>query len=599
MWPEPALILFRLTLICLMLPGSLVAQITINWGTGISFGRIVESDGSTIPSPANGFSYEIGTFGSFVPTESNIDQWAANWHVFDGDPNFFQLGSTNYGLYFDSAGLSSSQKTNSNYSGADTSYTFSPGQQAYVWVFNNNDYNSINTSTEWALYTQLIDGSSTIDKAWQMPNASSSTTTRSWFVSSADTAVWGGVDSGSDVGGGNIVSTPSSYHVQTAGFTAGVFWDINGSTAGATNNTTTGTAAGTWNSSNTNWSRDPTGNIATGAFTSYKVATFAASDPANPTRTADGAYTVTKVGTANVFGLDFRDGTVTIGHGSGGLINFDTNGKSIAFSDGQAFDGLVDTAFINVYENHTATIRTAIASSQDVNLTGGGTLVLAGTQTGQIDGTLALQSGTLQMSGTGSNPRLGFNSGGQTTISIEGGTLLISENATTKASDVQFGSTTDVVFTNGSIVVGQSYESLGTLSLTLSEASTIDFTGSSTSSIIAFDDSSGIDWSGSDILEVTNWDGIPLNLGTGGGAGTGGGGTDQFYIGANEMGLTQAQLDKIKFINPIGLPAGIYDAYILSTGEIVPGVIPEPSTYACGALLLLLGAFDFYRRRKR
>lgn len=579
----------------MLLPGALAAQITINWGTGISIDRIVESDGQTMPTPGSGYSYEIGTFGSFVPTSSNIDQWAANWHVFDGGPFFYQFGSTNYGLYFDSSTLDSSQNTNSSYPAADTGYTFSPGQQAYVWVYNENDYSSINTSTEWALYTQLIDGASTIDKAWQMPDASSSTTTRSWYVTSADTAVWGGVDSGADVGSGNIISTPGSYHVQTAGFTAGVYWDINGSTAGATNSGT-GDATGTWNSSNTNWSNDPTGNITTGAFTSYKVATFSANDGGSGI--ADGSFTVTKEDTANVFGLDFQNGAVTIGHGSGGLINFDTNGQSVAFADGEGFDGMVDTAFINVYNGQTATIETAIASSQDVNLTGGGTLVLAGSQTGEIDGTLALQSGTLQMSGTGTNPRLGFNSGGQTTISIEGGTLFISENSASAGTDVQFGSNTNVVYSNGNLVVGESNESMGTLSLTLSSTSTIDFTGSATDSILAFDDSSGIDWSSSETLQVVNWDGVPLNLGTGAGAGTGGGGTDQFYIGSNSMGLTEDQLSKIKFVNPIGLPSGIYDAYILSTGEIVPGVIPEPSTYICGGFLLLLGAFDFYRRRK-
>jgi len=580
-----------------MLPGALAAQITINWGTGFSLNRIVQSDGSTIASPGNGYTYEIGTFGnSFTPTASNIDQWAANWRVFDGDPAFFQFFSSNLGLYYGSSQLDSSQNTNSTYSGADNSYTFTPGQQAYVWVYNNNDYGTIDTTTEWALYTQLIDGSSTIDQAWRMPDASSSTTTRSWFVTSADTAVWGGVDSGADVGSGAIYDTPGSYHVQTAGFTAGVYWDINNATAGATDDGN-GEAAGTWNSTNTNWSDDPTGRVTTGAFTDHKVATFSANF--GGTGEADGSFTVTKVGNADVFGLDFQEGTVTIGHGSGGNINFDTDGQTIAFADGDGFDGLTSTAFVNVYDGVTATIETAISSSQDVNLTGGGALVLAGSQTGEIDGTLTLESGTLQMSGTGTNPRLGFNSGGQTTISIEGGTLFVSENAGTKNTDVQFGSTTDVVFSEGGIVIGEANDSLGTLSLTLSTTSTIDFTGSGTSSIIEFADSSGIDWSGSDVLQVTNWDGNPLNLGTGTGAGTGGNGTDQFYIGMNENGLTASQLSLIKFVDPIGLPAGTYDAYILSSGEIVPGVIPEPSTYICGGLLVLLGIFDFYRRRNR
>ncbi len=577
----------------MMLPGALAAQITINWGTGIAFNRIVEQDGSSLPSPGNGYTYEIGTFGSsFVPTADNYDQWAANWHVFDGDPFFFTLGSSNIGLYVDSAGLNSSQQTTSSYSGADTGYNFSIGQQAYVWIYNENDPNLIDTTTQWALYTQLIDGSSTIDKAWQMPDGSSSTTTRSWFVTSADTAVWGAVDSGADTGGGNIITSPPSYHVQTAGFTAGVYWDINGSSDGATNTTT---ATGTWNSSNTNWSNDPTGNITTGAFTDYKVATFSAND--GGTGEASGTFTVTKASSANVFGLDFVDGAVTIGHGTGGEIVFDTNGKTIAFDDGVGNNGLVDTAFINVHSGRTATIQTAISSNQDVNLTGGGALVLSGSQTGEIDGTLALQNGTLQMSGTGANPRLGFNSGGVTNISIEGGSLIVSE--TTPASDVQFGSTTTVNYSSGNITLHNVNESLGTLSLTLSADSEIDFTGNTTNTIISFADSSGIDWSTSETLLVMDWAGNPLNLGTGTGAGTGGGGTDQFYIGSTNSGLTSSQLSKIKFVNPFGLAPGAYDAYILSTGEIVPGVVPEPATYVVGGALLLLGAFDLYRRRKQ
>lgn len=568
----------------LLLPGALAAQVSINWGSGFATDNIVESNGTSYASTGNGFTYEIGTFGSFTPTASNIDQWAANWHVFDGGP-FFYNSTTPTGWYYGSAQLNSSQNSTSTYAGADNSYTFGVGQQAYVWVYNDNDYANIDTTTEWALYTNLI-SSSFFDTAWQMPNASGFGVPRTWFVTNADTAVWGGVDSGADVGAGNIIQTPSTYHVQTAGFTAGVYWDLNGSNPGAIDSGTT--APGTWNSSNTNWSNDPDGNIATGAFTQYKVATFSAND--GGTGAATGSFDVDKVGATNVYGLDFQEGTVTITHGSGGLINFDTNGQTIAFNDGDGFDGLVNTAFINVHSSIDATIETAIASNQNVNLTGGGSLTLAGSQTGEIDGTFALLSGALNMEGTGTNPRLGFNSGGKTTIDINGGSLIVSE--TTPSTDVQFGSTTDVIYRNGSITLNNVNESLGTLSLTLDADSTIDFTGDTTDTIIHFADSSAIDWSTSETLLVTNWAGIPLDLFTG----VGGGGTDQFHIGTDSSGITSAQLSKIKFVNPFGLPAGIYDAYIMSSGEIVPGVIPEPSTYIMGGLLILLGGFDFYRR---
>lgn len=546
---------------CLASP--LTAQIAINWGTGFAFNRIVESDGSTIASPGNGFTYEIGTFGSgFTPTASNIDQWAANWKAFDDQSFFFQLGSSNNGLYVGSATLQSDQTS------SETGNSFAIGEQAYVWIYNDNNPATIGTTTEWSLYTRSS------GSPWQMPDAGTPGPTESWFVTAADTAVWGGVDSGADVGSGTIISTPGSYHVQTATLTAGTYWDMNGATAGSGGPTPNGT----WNSANSNWSDDPAGEIATGTFTDYKVATFSAGSDAT------GTYTVTKDGSASVFGLDFQNGTVTIAHGTGGEIVFDTNSQIIAFDDGTT-DGLVSTAFINVASGHTATIETAISGSQDLNITGGGTLVLAGSQTGEIDGTVTLSSGVLQMSGTGANPRLGFNSpsASQTNVVIDGGTLLISE--TTPATDVQFGDNTGFTYASGNIVLGDANESVGTMTLTLSSDSTIEFNGGS-GSILAFDDSSGETWSGGGDLLLTGWDG-DLD----------GGGTDQLFFGTSDSGLTSGQLGRIKFVNPAGLPTGIYDAKILMTGEVVPQVVPEPGTVAAGALLLLFAGADVWRRR--
>ena len=65
-------------------------------------------------------------------------------------------------------------------------------------------------------------------------------------------------------------------------------------------------------------------------------------------------------------------------------------------------------------------------------------------------------------------------------------------------------------------------------------------------------------------LSVENWNGS-----------TNGGGTHQFYVGMSGQGLTRAQLDRISFSNPAGLPAGTYIARILSTGEIVPAKRPS------------------------
>ncbi|HTL18286.1 MAG TPA: hypothetical protein VL793_13705 [Patescibacteria group bacterium] len=55
---------------------------------------------------------------------------------------------------------------------------------------------------------------------------------------------------------------------------------------------------------------------------------------------------------------------------------------------------------------------------------------------------------------------------------------------------------------------------------------------------------------------------------------TNGGGSTQLYVGTTAQGLTVAQLARIRFVNPQGLPTGTYPARILTTGEVVPG--PRP-----------------------
>jgi len=89
-----------------------------------------------------------------------------------------------------------------------------------------------------------------------------------------------------------------------------LYWDTNGATAGSSGGAT---AAGTWNAANTNWSTDPTGSIATGAWQPGEVAVFSAGT------NATGGYTVTVSGTQQIKGLRFEEGTVNL---SGGTLQF-------------------------------------------------------------------------------------------------------------------------------------------------------------------------------------------------------------------------------------------------------------------------------------
>lgn len=75
---------------------------------------------------------------------------------------------------------------------------------------------------------------------------------------------------------------------------------------------------------------------------------------------------------------------------------------------------------------------------------------------------------------------------------------------------------------------------------------------------ISFLNSSVAAWESGAMLLISNWSGSVT-----------GGGTHQIFIGNNANGITDAQLAKIRFINPAGRLRGSYPPARLSTGEIV------------------------------
>ena len=101
--------------------------------------------------------------------------------------------------------------------------------------------------------------------------------------------------------------------------------------------------------------------------------------------------------------------------------------------------------------------------------------------------------------------------------------------------------------------------------------------------IIRFAGSSDNTWSG--LLRIEDWSGDPIF----------GGGHEQVYFGADPFGLTQAQLDAIRFYNDAGDFLG--SARYLLSGEIVPAAVPEAATTLFGLLPLL--AFAARRCRAR
>lgn len=110
----------------------------------------------------------------------------------------------------------------------------------------------------------------------------------------------------------------------------------------------------------------------------------------------------------------------------------------------------------------------------------------------------------------------------------------------------------------GRVVLAGSVQQLGTLLLT--GDSLLDFTA--IPGQLKFLNSSSAPWTDATLV-VSNWNGS-----------VNGNGLNCLMVGTNTTGLTHAQLARIRFINPAGLPSGTYFADILSTGEIIPTVRP-------------------------
>ncbi len=217
-------------------------------------------------------------------------------------------------------------------------------------------------------------------------------------------------------------------------------------------------------------------------------------------------------------------------------------------------------------ENITITGSVTETAQSNLIENGIGTLTLAAG--GTYTGSTTVSSGTLQVSGAIS---------GSTALVVGGGTLkltaanLLNHSAILRLTD------------SGIVNTGGSSETLGALTLAVATTTAkIDLLSAGT---LTFADSSALSWTGT--LEIDDWAGNPA-----------GGGANAIFFGSSASGLTAGQLAEISFLNPAGFGAGTYSAQILSTGEVVPGVIPEPGSLATviSGLGMLLGLQRFRRR---
>ncbi len=100
---------------------------TLNWGNEV-FGELTDSAGVALD---NTFVFELGSFvGGFVPTPSNLEQWALNWEVFDRAAHQESIG------YFTSTVYVNNDVTTSNPTASTMSFA---GLDAYIWIRNQDD----------------------------------------------------------------------------------------------------------------------------------------------------------------------------------------------------------------------------------------------------------------------------------------------------------------------------------------------------------------------------------------------------------------------------------------------------------------------------
>lgn len=337
----------------------------------------------------------------------------------------------------------------------------------------------------------------------------------------------------------------------------------------------------------------------------------------------NGSGTLTLTGNNNISGVTtISAGTLQIGDGGttgiiGGTAGITNNG-TIAFnrSDSISFANVISGTGnltkvgggnLTLTGNNTFTGGTSINAGTLLLGDGGTSGALAGTGTitndsilnfnrsdtivqGSAFGNLITGTGKLVQSGTGTtvlnsvNDFTGITEISNGTLEVfgsdalkstshlvtTGGTLLLSGSGN-RINDIA-----QITLSGGTINTNGLSEDFGLLNLTGTSVITLG----AGSSVISFADSNTSNWTGQ--LSIWNWSGSLT-----------GGGTDQIHF-SSLSGLTPAQLAKISFVDPEGLPSGTYGAQLVGSGELVP--IPEPSNIITGIFLLSVVGFS---RRKR
>jgi len=200
-----------------------------------------------------------------------------------------------------------------------------------------------------------------------------------------------------------------------------VFWDLNGTTAGAGADGA-GAAPGIWDATATNWNPEVDGTGATDVWTPGSVAAFAAGTDAT------GTYEVTVNGQRDIRGLSFEEGTVTLLTGTDGALR------------------MIASCVVDVASGATAIVATPItedATPRALTKKGDGTLTLsvANTYTGPTTvnaGRLNINAGSIATLNVPAG-RADLNSPGTATTANVSGTGLLALGGTVGELNVTGG----------------------------------------------------------------------------------------------------------------------------------------------------------------
>jgi fibronectin-binding autotransporter adhesin len=230
-------------------------------------------------------------------------------------------------------------------------------------------------------------------------------------------------------------------------------------------------------------------------------------------------------------------------------------------------------------------INNAISNTSAVTISSGtldlanhsdaiGSLAGSGTVTSTVVGSPVLTTGNNNSSTTfsgiiqnGTGTAVGLTKVGTGTMTITGANTYTGTTTVTKGT-LAFGATNTIgkgamVLNGGTLSTGGfANTTTGTLQLTDSSSLVL---GGGAPNALTFAASDATAWTSGKILVITNWNGSITAAGSSGTRG-------QLFVGTSSSGLTLSQLAQIRFL----ISSTYYDAVQLSTGEVVPTIIPLP-----------------------